>query len=160
MRPTGVLLGGTATAVLVLDQVTKALVRTSLSPGESIPLFGGLVDLTYVRNTGAAFSLLEGRQWLFATVSVVFVSIMLAWWWRERPEGRWLNFGMGLLAGGAVGNLIDRVFIGAVTDFVDVHFWPVFNVADSAVLVGVGVLMVHILLEDRAAARAANGEER
>lgn len=145
-----------AAAVFLLDQGTKALVRAKMPVGHSTPIIDGVFHLTHVRNSGAAFGLLPGAQWLFVGVSVVAIVGIVAFWWKVRPEGSLTSVSLGLVAGGAVGNLIDRLATGRVTDFFDLQVWPVFNIADSGLIVGVAGLVLWSLLEER---RRANEEK-
>jgi len=133
--------------VVALDQITKALVRTSFSPGEFAPFIDGVLFLTYVRNTGAAFGLLPGRQPVFIAISLVVLLFVAAYWRRSRPAAWPVVIALGLVSGGAVGNLIDRAFLGKVTDFLAFAFidFPVFNIADAAIIAGAGILMVWLL---------------
>lgn len=125
--------------VLVLDQVSKALVRANVEPGSRDGLLPG-VDLVNTRNTGVAFSLFEDSGAVLIVFTVVAMVAVIAFF-LTRPErpGAWLP--TGLLLGGAIGNLIDRVRDGGVTDFIDLPRWPAFNVADMAITAGVVVLM-------------------
>jgi signal peptidase II len=146
LRRPAVALAAMAAAVLVLDQVTKAAVRAYISPpGTSIELVGRLLRLTYVRNTGAAFGLLPGHRVMFIAVSMLVLGGIAVYWWRVRPARALVVLALGLLSGGALGNLVDRVSVGRVTDFIEVPYIPVFNVADSAIVVGVSVLMWWLL---------------
>ena len=124
------------------DQATKLLICASLDPADSIPLIPSVLHLTYVQNTGAAFGLWRGYRGVFVLVSV----IIAAWVFLEllqRRDRRWpIPLGLSLVLGGALGNLVDRVRVGYVIDFLDVRVWPVFNVADSAISVGVGLLLL------------------
>ncbi len=135
-RRPGALLTLTAAAVLFVDQLTKALVRTWFEPAQSFPLIDGVFHLTYVRNTGAAFGLMPGHRPLFVTATVLVLAAIAVYWWRARPNGLVLVASLGLISGGAIGNLIDRVVAGRVTDFFDFRVFPVFNMADIALVVG------------------------
>ena len=146
-----------AAAVVGLDQVVKALVRGALAVGERRELLGFL-DLVHVRNRGVAFSALEGQTAL--VVVVITVALGGLGWYFARHAGRplmWLP--TGLLVGGAVGNLVDRIRLGAVTDFLKLPSWPAFNVADMAITVGVVGLLAVVELGDRAERRRAAAEE-
>lgn len=135
-----------AAAVLVLDQATKAAVRAFISPpGTSIELVGSLLRFTHVRNAGAAFGLMPGHPVVFITVSVLVLAGISVYWWRVRPARALVVLALGLVTGGALGNLVDRLTAGRVTDFIEVPYFPVFNVADSAIVVGVGMLMWWLL---------------
>jgi signal peptidase II len=132
---------------VVVDQVSKIAVRASLPmDGRSVPVVGDLVRLTRVENEGAAFGLLPGGRAAFVVVSIAAVCAILAYLVRRRPEHPWLVVALGLVAGGATGNLIDRALYGTVTDFVQIPFdFPVFNVADSSIVIGVGMLLWWLL---------------
>ncbi len=148
LTPTTFALAG---VVVVLDQVTKALVRAEIPLHASRTLISGLLDLTHVQNTGAAFGFLNSVDFPFkpaliaivASAALVSIAIYTA---RLSPHQRLARVGLALVLGGAAGNLIDRVTAGYVVDFVDVywrnyHFWA-FNVADSAITVGVIGMML------------------
>jgi len=128
-----------AVAVLVADQTTKLLVMASLPAREPVRVTGWL-HLTYLENRGAAFGLLQNQTLFFIAVGIV-VAVGLIASYRYLPEvPPLLNLGLGLQLGGALGNLVDRVRQGYVVDFVDLSWWPVFNLADAAILVGVAIL--------------------
>lgn len=129
----------TVGVVMALDQITKAWVRAGLSPHERINIFFGL-DLTRVQNTGVAFGALSGRGALVFVAVLVAMAGLLVYFARHAGEPRlWLPVGM--VFGGALGNLADRVRIDGVTDFIDPVLWPAFNVADMCIVLGVlGVL--------------------
>ena len=140
-----------AAAVLLADQVTKAIVQAAMMPHESIDLLP-VFALTYVRNTGAAFGVLAAappgiRLPLFFVVTVVAVGALVSFLRRTSPDHRWLVGALGGILGGALGNLVCRVRYGEVIDFLDVHWgalhWPAFNVADSAITVGVAIVLLH-----------------
>ena len=145
---------------LLVDQLSKYLVRASMHPGEMIALIPGLLGITYVRNIGGAFGVLAGHRMLFIGVMVLVVAGVAIYWYRTRPRYVWLCVSLGLVTAGALGNAIDRMDSGLVTDFIDVFdkYWPIFNVADSAVVVGVGMLLIWIILapEERGAPDAGD----
>jgi signal peptidase II len=136
-----------ALAVVTLDQIAKGLVRATLTlPGTSVAVVDDLVRLTYTRNSGAAFGILPGSGPLFIGVSVIVIVSVLVYAWRWRPVRIWVIVALGLVGGGAAGNLVDRALIGWVTDFIQVPFdFPVFNFADASVCVGVGMLVWWLL---------------
>jgi signal peptidase II len=136
-----------AAAVLVIDQTTKIAVRAALPiPGASVPVLGDVLRITFTRNEGAAYGLLPGGRVWFILVSVVALVVIAGYMIRRRPERAWLVIALGLVTGGAIGNLIDRSWFGWVTDFIQIPFdFPVFNVADSSVVVGVGMLVWWLL---------------
>ena len=127
-------------AVFALDQVTKYAVAHTLSLGESVP-DRGFFRITYTYNTGSAFGLFTGQNTFLILASFLGVGV-LTWFYRSHPNpGLLLRFSLGLQLGGALGNLSDRLILGRVTDFIDVGRWPIFNVADSAIVVGIFLLM-------------------
>ncbi len=124
------------------DQLTKSAIRAALRPTQSIPLIPSVLHLTYVQNTGAAFGLFQGYTGVFILLSVAVTAWILAVFLRTRsPMPRLTATGLALVLSGALGNLIDRVRFGYVVDFIDIRIWPVFNVADSAITIGVGLLL-------------------
>jgi signal peptidase II len=136
-----------ALVVLVLDIVTKIAVREALPVGASVPVLP-FVSITHVQNTGIAFGLLQVPVLRWALVAIALgVAAAIAWSCKERKL-REHFVAWGLIMGGAVGNAIDRIFLGTVTDFIDFHFWPAFNVADSALTIGVFILIWHALRKE------------
>jgi signal peptidase II len=153
-RP-GVVLLLTAAAVIVADQVSKAFVRMLLPVQAPVWLIPRVLSLNHVRNSGAAFSILQGQRFVFIGIALL-VLCALGWaWFRFRPSNPWVVVALGLVVGGAVGNLIDRAVAGTVTDFIDAQVWPVFNVADSSVLVGEAILIVWLLFFEKNAPSAS-----
>lgn len=142
--------------VLVLDQATKFYVDAHFELYESVPVIKGWFHLTYIRNQGAAFGILSNsalRVPFFIAVACIALAVIL-WYLRSlRADQRLAAFSLGLIFSGALGNLIDRVRLGEVIDFLDVfwrhHHWPAFNVADSAICVGVTLLIWEMWLEER-----------
>ncbi len=131
--------GSLVALTLVTDQATKALMTRWLGPSaveHHTELIGTLLGFEYVRNTGVAFGMLQGRQWLVSILAIVVLTAFLLAFWRELPTHRLLQVGIGLIVGGALGNLIDRFRLGYVIDFVAVGTFPRFNVADSAITIG------------------------
>ena len=125
--------------VLSLDQVTKRLVSSNMSLGESIPA-EGWVRITYGVNTGAAFGLFQDHTLLLTVLSVFAIGFLVYFYRAHSQLHPMFRLALGLQLGGAFGNLIDRVRLGSVVDFIDVGPWPIFNVADSAVVTGVALL--------------------
>jgi signal peptidase II len=141
-------------SVLLLDLATKALVLAMLPLGQSVPVIPGFFDITHVHNPGGAFGFLAGmsaefRALLFIAVSLLAAGLIVYFYWQTPPGQRLLAFGLALVFGGAVGNLVDRIRFGVVVDFLDVYVgdlhWPAFNVADSAITIGVFIFAVHLL---------------
>jgi signal peptidase II len=143
-----------AMPIAVLDQITKAIVRSTLPLHDSRTLIPGLLDLTHVRNTGAAFGLLNTLEFPYKAQFMIVVALVAmvaiaAFATRLGPHERLARVGLALILGGAIGNLIDRAVHGYVLDFVDVyhrgiHFWA-FNVADAAITVGAALVLVEVL---------------
>jgi len=138
----------TALLVLALDQASKVVVRDLLleSGGGSVRILGEWVKLTYVENRGAAFGLLQDQSLFFLIVGVLVVLGILIGQRFVSSHRATLAVCLGMQLGGALGNMLDRVRLGHVFDFVDLTFWPVFNIADSAIVVGVGILAYHLLI--------------
>ena len=138
-----------AVAIVVLDQITKYFATASLEYAIPVAVFPGF-NLTLLHNTGAAFSLFDDQsgwqRWFFSVIAVA-VSIGIVFWLKTLDgRQRWAPIALGLILGGALGNLIDRVLLGYVVDFIQVYYqrwtWPAFNVADSAISVGAVMLIV------------------
>ena len=141
-------------SVLVLDQITKVLVDKTMTLHQSVEVIPNFAHLTYVRNTGAAFGFLAGshstlRIVFFGLISVVAIGCIAYLLRSIRPQQKTLLVSLSLVLGGAVGNLIDRLRLGEVIDFMDLHWyhfhWPAFNVADSAISIGVVLLFIQML---------------
>jgi signal peptidase II len=153
-----------AGGVVVVDQISKALALAGLAAGVPVPVFDGWLQLTLVLNPGIAFGLLGSLptawRWTAAALSVAALAVLVRVALRLLPQGGWVaRVAIGLIFGGAVGNLIDRARFGAVVDFVDVYWrtwhWWIFNVADAAISVGV-VLLALRMLGDRPAPPASS----
>ena len=136
-------------AIVVADQITKFLTVANIALYEDVPFIPGLLQLTYVQNTGAAFSSFEGQQWLFAIVFVVFTG-MVFWEYFKSPMPfttleRWCIFA---IYGGGLGNMVDRIRLGYVVDMIETTFmeFPVFNVADCFITCGCILLIAHLVL--------------
>jgi signal peptidase II len=137
---------GTALVVVALDQLTKAIVRTTLDVGESWPSSDWGIKIKNVTNSGAAFSSLQD-QTVFLIAMTFFGLAAIYLYYRNPPFQHWVaSVAIGMMLGGAIGNLIDRIRAGRVTDFVDVFGFPKFNVADSSISVGVTVIIIGYLL--------------
>lgn len=151
-----------AAAIAGADQLTKYLTVRNIPPHAVVPLWPGVVHLTYLRNAGMAFSLFEGGRWVFlalTAVFLVFAVLAAARDWFPHPVGR---TALSMLAGGAVGNLIDRLLYGSVADMIELEFinFAVFNVADIFVTAGAGLLLVWALFLDRRKSEARTGNEK
>ena len=154
LRRRAFLLAAGVSAILALDQATKTLVASRLVPGESIEILPGLLHLTLVRNTGMAFGLLSGFDFPFKPLLMTVLSLAalaaVIYYALGSPRGQTMtHVGCAFILGGALGNIVDRARLGYVIDFVDVFYrdthWPAFNVADSSICVGVGLLLLDSL---------------
>ncbi len=146
-------------AVIVLDQVSKQLIVKNLGWFDVLPIVPHF-NLTHMRNTGAAFSMLSNAPPIFFILLGVAVSVGILWWLRKNPRGQTLvALALSLILGGALGNVIDRSTRGYVVDFLDFYWggwhFAAFNLADSAITVGAGLLILDMILESRRAKRAA-----
>lgn len=144
--------------VLVLDQATKLYIDHRFALYESVTIFENFFHITYVRNKGAAFGILADNAFrvpFFITVAFI-AAIGILWYLRRVHDQQRLHLmALSLIFSGAIGNLIDRIRLGEVIDFIDVHWyrhhWPAFNVADSAITIGVGLMLLDLWLEERRA---------
>ncbi len=152
--------------VIVVDQFAKLLIAGRLGLGESVPIIPGLVDLTHVHNTGMAFGLLSSADIPFKSLVVTLLSVLamgaVGFYALTSPASEKLTrVGLMLILGGAAGNIIDRVRLGYVVDFIDVFYrgshWPAFNVADSAICLGVGLLLLDSLKHRAPAESSTDG---
>ncbi|MBR5487740.1 MAG: signal peptidase II [Phascolarctobacterium sp.] len=134
-----------ALLVIIFDQLTKYYVVSNFYLGESVPVIENIFHWTYILNPGAAFGMFEGSRWFFV---VIAIGVLIGIWYMkdEINEGGWMmQYGAALFGGGAIGNLIDRARSGLVIDFFDFRIWPVFNVADIAICVGVAMILWKVL---------------
>lgn len=156
-----------ALTVILLDQATKLVIVEALRVGQGIPVIPGFFDIVFVLNPGAAFGFLatlsEGvRSPFFILITVVAVILIVFYHTRFLHADRLASVALGLILGGAIGNLIDRLRYGMVVDFLDFHVsryhWPAFNVADSAISIGVGLMLLDMVLDWRREKRRATTE--
>ena len=125
---------------LLLDQFVKYLVRTNMELGQSFPIIFGIFHLTYIENPGAAFGILANRRLLFLLLTIIIVGVMFYLYFQLRQKKSLTAFSLGLVISGALGNFIDRFFRGTVTDLFDRRIWPIFNIADICICVGLALL--------------------
>lgn len=149
-----------AIATLLLDQFAKFGIVAAMALGQSHPLIDGVLHLTYVRNFGAAFSLFWGHAGQLSFAAGAIALGVVVYQWHSKPRDLMEVCSLGLLLGGALGNFIDRLALGYVRDMFDLRWqgqnvWPIFNVADMAVLAGVGCMLLHAYLSSRQAARVS-----
>ncbi|WP_078554805.1 signal peptidase II [Bacillus alkalicellulosilyticus] len=147
-----------ALVIIVLDQITKWYIVKSMELGERITIIENVLYITSHRNKGAAFGILQGQMWFFYIVTIIVIVFLIYYIQKEAKKSRFLGISLGLLLGGAIGNFIDRVFRGEVVDFIDTYIitydFPIFNVADSALVIGVGLMMIKFIDEERKAKRS------
>lgn len=138
--------------VLLADSLVKLLVRRTMYCGQTIPVIEGVFNLTYVQNRGAAFSMFSGRGSMIMVIT--FLALCVAVWYMEKhKDDHWtLLLALELIISGGAGNLIDRAAFGFVTDMFDMHFWPVFNIADIAICVGCGFLILYMFVFEKTSA--------
>ena len=136
-------------AVVVIDQLIKLLVVNQMSLYETIPVIEDIFHITYIHNTGAAFSLMEGMRIFLIAFPVIMVIVAIVFMALKRKEGHPLMMtSIALIAGGGIGNLIDRIFYGYVVDFIDFRVFSIFNFADIFVCTGCGLLILYVLVFD------------
>jgi signal peptidase II len=145
---------GWVVAIVILDQITKAIVDRTMPLHYTIPLIDGFFNLTYIRNTGAAFGIFAGSHEVFRLpfligVSILAIGFILVMLKRLRESEAGLAAALAFILGGAIGNLIDRIFYGEVIDFLDaywsIYHWPAFNVADSFITIGVAITLFYLI---------------
>jgi len=135
--------------VLIVDRLTKYILLKNLSEGQSVGVVPGIFHITLVLNSGAAFGLFKGRS-LFFTISAALVMIFICFYiWRGGCKDLLTLTALGLILGGAAGNLIDRVLFGYIIDFLDFRIWPVFNIADTSITIGAFILAIRIMFNKR-----------
>ncbi|MCD6362249.1 MAG: signal peptidase II [Armatimonadetes bacterium] len=134
-----------AALVLAADQASKLVVASSLQMRTPLPVIPGYLDFTYVVNRGGAFGLMPWATWMLVAVACLVIIALVAYGRRLAEAGLLVESATAMILGGALGNLLDRVRLGHVVDFIDVHFWPVFNVADIAITAGAFLLIVAML---------------
>lgn len=131
--------------VVALDQLSKYYISHVMLPHMSVPVIPQIFHITYILNSGAAFGILENKRLLFILIAL-FILAGVGYFYRKiPPHYRLFRLGIGLMAGGAIGNLIDRIATGYVIDFFDFRIWPVFNIADMAIVCGV-IMMIYTIL--------------
>lgn len=150
---------GLSTLVIVVDQATKYWIQSRMAYGESSPVIREIFHITYILNPGAAFGILENKTWFFIAVALALLAGVAYLYPRMPANQPMVKLGAGLLVGGAIGNLIDRVRIGYVIDFFDFRIWPIFNVADICIVCGVACLAYYLLMIPDETAPSAPGKE-
>jgi signal peptidase II len=154
---------------ILVDQIVKIIISSTMGVGETIPVIKDIFHFTYIRNEGAAFGMLSEHRWVFMIISSVAIVAMCVYLFKFCKERMLTRIGVALVIGGGIGNMIDRIFLGYVVDMIDCRFidFYVFNVADSCVCVGAGIVFLGVLLdtikeikESKAKKLAENNENR
>lgn len=143
--------GVIATMVILADQATKFLIENTFSPTDSITFIPGIIDFVFVKNTGAAFSMLNSHTWILALVSIIFSVGITVYLVKTQPIDILINVCGGLILGGAIGNGIDRILRAYVVDFIEFTFFnfPVFNIADIAITIGGILAVIAVMRKDK-----------
>ena len=141
---------------IAADQLSKYLVAAYLPEIGSLPIIQDIFHFTYVENRGAAFGMLSEHRWVFMVLSVVGIGAMAVWLAWEKPKSMWIKTAVSLVIGGGIGNMIDRVLLGYVIDFIDCQFidFYVFNIADSCVCVGCAMFLISAVIDEIKASKA------
>lgn len=141
--------------VIAIDQISKWLIVKNMELGTSIPIIDNVLYITSHRNRGAAWGILENKMWFFYIITVIFVAFIVFYMKKYAKTDKLLGISLGLILGGAIGNFIDRVFRQEVVDFIHVYIfsynYPVFNIADSALCIGVVLIIIQTVLEGKKA---------
>lgn len=146
MSKKNIIVFSTAILVAFIDQLTKFMIKQNFQLNQSTPIIENVLHLTYITNTGSAFGLFKGLNLFFISFSIIVIAAIFHYLKKIKDNEKALQLSVGLLLGGTLGNLIDRLAYGSVVDFIDFRIWPVFNVADSAVTISI-VLLIFLLWE-------------
>ena len=141
-----------ALGTVILDQVSKLLIVKYLDPSEPFVVINGIFRFTYVENDGAAFGMLDNHRWIFMVLSVLGIAALCVYLWKFTPPSKLAITAIAFIIGGGIGNMIDRIRLGFVIDFIDFYALPnlwkwVFNVADAFVCIGAGMLILYLLID-------------
>ncbi|MGC6769948.1 signal peptidase II [Enterococcus sp. LJL128] len=139
--------------IIGIDQWTKYLTVSNIQLGETKEFINGFLSFTYVRNTGAAWSILEGKMIFFYIITVIVVAVLVYMLIKNLKSSRWFTIGLSLVLAGALGNFIDRLRLGYVVDMIQTDFmsFPIFNIADMSLVIGVACIFIYLILDERAA---------
>ena len=140
-------LGILVVLIVVLDQLSKSYIQANMKLGESIPIVPDVFHITYILNPGAAFGLFANQTFFFIALAVAMMLAVIYFYPAIKRESAWMKVGIGLLVGGAIGNLVDRIQIGKVVDFFDFRIWPIFNVADIGIVCGALIIIAAAIWE-------------
>jgi signal peptidase II len=150
-----------ALVIIIVDHLTKGLVVKYMELGENIPLIENFLYLTSHRNRGAAWGILQGQMWFFYIVTIIVVVGLIVFINRIKQQEKLMGLALALMLGGAIGNFIDRLFRKEVVDFINTYIFtydfPIFNIADLALVIGVGLFFIHTLLEGKQEKEKQNG---
>ena len=137
--------------LVIIDQATKYLTVQNIELGQVIEFIPNIVSLTYIRNTGAAFSILEGQMWFFYIVTIIVIGVLIYYMYTEAKKDRMLGILLSFILAGAIGNFIDRLMLQYVVDMIKLEFidFAIFNVADSYLTVGVILLFIYTFYQER-----------
>ena len=133
--------------LLIADQAVKHLVRTTMVQGQSIPIIENIFHITYIENPGAAFGILANQRMLFLILTAVIVGVMIYLYCSLSNKKSLTAISLGIVVSGAIGNFIDRFMQGTVTDFLDFRIWPIFNIADIAICVGLALICYFVIIK-------------
>ena len=133
--------------VLLADQYTKLIVQQDMIVGQTIPVIHKIFHFTYVQNSGGAFGILRGRTNLFIIISIIVILFIIYFMFKEEKKDYFIKTVFSFILGGAISNLIDRMRLGYVVDFIDFQVWPVFNIADSAISIGMVLLFIRLFFK-------------
>ncbi|ENH98309.1 lipoprotein signal peptidase [Gracilibacillus halophilus YIM-C55.5] len=149
-----------ALVVVLFDQASKWIVVRQMEVGESIPVIDSFFLITSHRNTGAAWGILEGQMLFFYVITFVVIGFVVYYINKYAKDSKWLAISLAFILGGAIGNFIDRLFRKEVVDFFDLYFgsynYPIFNIADSSLVVGVIAMLIYTIIDERKKKRSAN----
>lgn len=150
-----------AIIIIALDQLSKWIIVNKMNLGESIEIINNFLYITSHRNRGAAWGMLEGQMTFFYIITVIVIAVIIYFIHTMARDKKWLGISFGLILGGAIGNFIDRLFRKEVVDFINTYIftydYPIFNIADSALVIGVGILIVQMFLEEYRLKEKKNG---
>ncbi|MBI4650493.1 signal peptidase II [Candidatus Desantisbacteria bacterium] len=127
--------------IVLIDQITKYYIKNNMFSGESIPIIPGIFHITYIQNSGGAFGMFQDKTAFFIIVSITAI-ILLIFFYFLGSNNLLVRTALAIILGGAIGNLIDRIMYQKVVDFFDLRIWPIFNVADIAICIGMGLLLL------------------
>ena len=144
MKNKYIMVFSTALIIILFDQITKFLIRINFQLNETIPIIKNIFHLKYIQNFGAGFGILQNQQWILIFVSLLVIGVIFYYIDRIKEKEILLQVLVGFVLGGTIGNLIDRLIYGFVIDFLDFRIWPVFNIADSFVTIGVIGLIIYL----------------